>query len=176
MAQAFFFSFSSAEVKVLQISPNSSFVALGQPLKLNVTVTVNYVTFGQFYHQDDIYIVWSFRRFSSTSFEKLTTNRRHIYEDKVLDTYSHDSRASIVDTSTLLLVNTTLNDSGIYKCHVSSCCGKTISHDLYFNVTIEGRYFFCKFAENDINYKNVGQTAWDSEKIFGPLVKKHVPL
>ena len=176
MAQAFFFSFSSAEVKVLQISPNSSFVALGQPLKLNVTVTVNYVTDGRSYHWDSIYIRWSFRRFSSTFFEKLTRNRRHIYQDKVLDTYSYDSRASIVDTSTLLLVNTTLNDSGIYKCHVSSCCGKTISHDLYFNVTIEGRYFFCKFAENDINYKNVGQTAWDSEKIFGPLVKKHVPL
>ena len=125
------------EIKVLQISPNSSFVALGQPLKLNVTVTVN-VTDGRVYRRGYIHIRWSFRRFSSTSFEELTMNRWRLYRDRVY-TYSYNSRASIVNTATL--ANTTLNDTGTYQCYVKSRGYRFhwTGQRLYFNVTIEGR-------------------------------------
>ena len=130
------------QVKVVQISPNSSFVALGQPLKLNVTVTVN-VTDGRFYRRDYIHIRWSFRRFSSTSFEELTMNKWRLYRDRAYRVYpySYNSRASIVNTATLVLANTTLNDTGTYQCYVESrgFWFYWRSQRLYFNVTIEGR-------------------------------------
>ena len=126
-----------AQLKVLQISPNSSFVALGQPLKLNVTV--NNVTQPRYYR---LYIYWSFRRFSSTPFEELAKALWHVDQDKV-STDSHDSRASIVDNATLELVNTTLHDSGTYQCLITSYENKySTTRYLYFNVTIEGRLLF----------------------------------
>ena len=129
------------QLKVVQISPNSSFVALGQPLKLNVTVNV---TDGRFYRRDYFYTRWSFRRFSSTSFEELTMNKWRLYRDRayrVYHAYSYNSRASIANTATLVLANTTLNDTGTYQCYVASrrFWFYWRSQRLYFNVTIEGR-------------------------------------
>ena len=108
-----FFLERNAEVKVLQISPNSSFVALGQPLKLNVTVTANYVTDERYHIPNSVHIRWSFRRFSSTSFEELANALWRVDRNKAY-TNSYDSRASIVDNATLVMVNTSLNNSGTY--------------------------------------------------------------
>ena len=122
--------------KVLQISPNSSFVALKQPLKLNVTLNVTDKRDQFFRHLE---IEWSFRRFSSTSFQTLAS-AFWIYWD--LHTNSYNPRASIVNYSTLILVNTSLDDSGTYQLHVWSIFHYEIDQYLYFNVTIEGRLFF----------------------------------
>ena len=120
-----------AGLKVLQISPNSSFVALKQPLKLNVTGKRN-----------DLEIQWSFRRFSSRSFQGLALVSWRVNTDRVY-TYSYDPRASIVNHSTLVLVNTSLDDSGTYQCRVMSFLyHHYIDQYLHFNVTIEGRLFF----------------------------------
>ena len=135
-----FFLERNAEVKVLQISPNSSFVALGQPLKLNVTVTVNYVTDERYHIPDSVHIRWSFRRFSSTSFEELANALWRVDRNRVY-TNSYDSRASIVDNATLVMVNTSLNDSGTYHCYIDSSY-YFIGQRVYFNVAIEGRYSF----------------------------------
>ena len=122
--------------KVLQISPNSSFVALKQPLKLNVTVSVTDKPYH--YFSKHIHIEWSFRRFSSTSFQRLA---RALWNfGGSVYTNSYDPRASIVNHSTLILVNTSLDDSGTYQCHVR-LWHRDIQY-LYFNVTIEGRLFF----------------------------------
>ena len=123
--------------KVLQISPNSSFVALKQPLKLNVTLNVTDKRDQFFRHLE---IEWSFRRFSSTSFQTLAS-AFWIYWD--LHTNSYNPRASIVNYSTLILVNTSLDDSGTYQCRVMSFLyHHYIDQYLHFNVTIEGRLFF----------------------------------
>ena len=120
--------------KVLQISPNSSFVALKQPLKLNVTLNVTDKRNNFFFHLE---IRWSFRGFSSTSYQRLA---RAVWFYWNLHTNSYDPRASIVNHSTLVLVNTSLDDSGTYQCHVT-LWHRDIQY-LYFNVTIEGRLFF----------------------------------
>ena len=123
--------------KVLQISPNSSFVALKQPLKLNVTLNVTDKRYHFFSHS---VIQWSFRPFSSTSFQRLA---RALWNfGGSVYTNSYDPRASIVNNSTLVLVNTSLDDSGTYQCHVRSFLHHDIHQYLYFNVTIEGRLFF----------------------------------
>ena len=125
-----------AGIKVLQISPNSSFVALKQPLKLNITVSVTDKPYH--YFSKHIHIEWSFRRFSSTSFQRLA---RALWNfGGSVYTNSYDPRASIVNNSTLVLVNTSLDDSGTYQCHVT-LWHRDIQY-LYFNVTIEGRLFF----------------------------------
>ena len=125
-----------AGLKVLQISPNSSFVALKQPLKLNITVSVTDKPYH--YFSNHIHIEWSFRRFSSTSFQRLA---RALWNfGGSVYTNSYDPRASIVNNSTLVLVNTSLDDSGTYQCHVT-LWHRDIQY-LYFNVTIEGRLFF----------------------------------
>ena len=126
-----------AGIKVLQISPNSSFVALKQPLKLNVTLNVTDKRYHFFSH---LVIQWSFRPFSSTSFQRLA-RAVWFYWDSV-STSSVDPRASIVNHSTLILVNTSLDDSGTYQCHVRSFLHHDIHQYLYFNVTIERRLFF----------------------------------
>ena len=119
-----------AGIKVLQISPNSSFVALKQPLKLNVTGKRN-----------DLEIQWSFRRFSSRSFQGLAS--AFCFSWGRVYTNSYDPRASIVNYSTLVLVNTSLDDSGTYQCRVMSFLyHHYIDQYLHFNVTIEGRLFF----------------------------------
>ena len=134
-----------AGLKVLQISPNSSFVALKQPLKLNVTLNVT----DKRYFFSHLVIQWSFRRFSSISFQGLALVSWRVNTDRVY-TYSYDPRASIVNYSTLVLVNTSLNDSGTYQCRVWS-----IFYDqyLYFNVTIEGRLFFVNLLKIVKNLK-----------------------
>ena len=120
--------------KVLQISPNSSFVALKQPLKLNVTLNVTDKRNNFFFHLE---IRWSFRGFSSTSYQRLA---RAVWFYWNLHTNSYDPRASIVNHSTLVLVNTSLDDSGTYQCRVMSYF--FYDQYLYFNVTIEGRLLF----------------------------------
>ena len=123
-----------AGIKVLQISPNSSFVALKQPLKLNVTLNVT----NKRYFFSDLVIQWSFRRFSSISFQGLAWVLWRVNRDSV-DTYSYDPRASIVNRSTLVLVNTSLDDSDWITIMIMI---GSYNQYLYFNVTIEGRLFF----------------------------------
>ena len=148
---SFFLEQRGPELKFLQISPNLNFVALGQPLKLIVTFNVTGVHFG-------INIVWSFHRFSSTNL----TSRKELAKAHWLFGHSlDDSRVSIVgnsstSTGTLVLVNTTLNDSGTYQCELKPVhyLYTTKKYQLFFNVTIvKGKYLFYKLAENNINDK-----------------------
>ena len=111
---------------------------MGQPLKLNVTVTVN-VTDERYHVGDTVEIHWSFRRFSSKSYEELARALWRVYWDTV-STLSYNPRASIVDNSTLEVRNATLDDSGIYRCYVMSDWFYYTDQHLYmyFNVTIKG--------------------------------------
>ena len=115
-----------------RVSPESTYVARGQPLKLSVTLNGTYVDLSYFD------VSWRFRRFLSQSFNALL--RLTWYHYRI--TYRPvDTRASVVDNVSLLLSNTTLNDSGTYWCSVTSWSwsGRFRQINLYFNVTIEGR-------------------------------------
>lgn len=114
--------------KVEKISPNSIYVARGEPLKINVTL--NRTNYRRYFH-----IEWSFRRSSSRSYERVLLirwRRSHRYISMT------DKRFSAVGDATLLLANTTLNDSGTYMCEVFSLF--SLHPVLYFNITVEGWY------------------------------------
>ena len=116
--------------KVEKISPNSIYVARGEPLKLNVTLNgTNYRRYLQ--------IHWGFRRSSSRSYESVLSIRWIRSHRNISMT---DKRLSAVGDATLLLVNTTLNDSGTYMCQVFSFFRLFSYHVFYFNVTVEGWY------------------------------------
>lgn len=113
-----------------KISPNLTVLAPGQALKLNV----------EFNGTDDVArnvcIRWYFRGSPSKSVKKILSI--DWYNGRIVYYLNHDSRASGEDKESLLLVNTTLNDSGIYWYRVISR-DTSQSYSVHFNVIIEGR-------------------------------------
>jgi hypothetical protein len=114
-------------------SPNLIVIAQGEALQLNITLHGADVTVPMLLFMD-----WNFRA-NRSSFVKrllsLTWDRGSV----VSETF-YDERASTLDIASLLLVDTSLKDSGTYWCNVFSLP----SHQypvLYFNVTIQGKPF-----------------------------------
>ena len=114
-------------------SPNTTVVAKGEPFTLNVT----------FHGAEEnipmlVFIEWYFHLNSSTSIKRvlsLTWDR-----GSVVSNLYYDVRASVVNNSSLMLVNTTFSDSGKYSCNTFSLPKSVRYPALYFNVIVEGMY------------------------------------
>ena len=106
-------------------------VAKGEDLQLNITLHCADETLPML-----LFIDWNFRANHSNFVKRLlslTWDRGYV----VSETF-YDERASILDIASLLLVDTSLRDSGTYWCNVFSLP----SHQypvLYFNVTVQGK-------------------------------------
>ncbi|XP_028402685.1 uncharacterized protein LOC114525507 [Dendronephthya gigantea] len=82
-----------------------------------------------------VFLDWNFRA-DKSNFEKrllsVTWDRGHVVSEEF-----YDDRASILDSASLVLVDTTSSDSGIYWCNVFSLPSQHYPV-LHFNVTVQG--------------------------------------
>ena len=88
-----------------------------------------------------VFLDWNFRTYQSSVVKRLlsvTWDRGYVVSEEF-----YDERASILDSASLLLVDTTLEDSGTYWCNVFSLPSQHYPV-LYFNVTVEGRLSACR--------------------------------
>ena len=104
-------------------------VASEQPLRINISTNSSYLSeFSQ--------IRWEFKRCLTGKFK--TIFDINITNSRVMSLQNYDGRISLKleDQPTLLLANTTLSDSGTYRCII-----KTYYLSIIFdiNVTIAGR-------------------------------------
>ncbi len=106
-------------------------IAQGQALQLNITLRGTDETMPML-----IFLDWNFRAHRSNFVKRLlsvTWDRGYVVSEEF-----YDDRASILDTASLLLINTSLKDSGTYWCNVFSLPSQHYPV-LYFNVTVQGR-------------------------------------
>ena len=126
---------TSGKLWIQKSSPDLTVVAKGQPLQLNITLHGADETVPML-----LFIDWNFRANPSSSVKRLlslTWDRGYV----VSETF-YDERASTLDIASLLLVDTSLMDSGTYWCNVFSLPSHRYPL-LYFNVTVQGKLIKC---------------------------------
>ena len=104
-------------------------VASEQPLRINISTNSSYLSeFSQ--------IRWEFKRCLTGKFK--TIFDINITNSRVMSLQNYDGRISLKleDQPTLLLANTTLSDSGTYRCIIKTYY---LSINFDINVTIAGR-------------------------------------
>ena len=123
-------------------SPYRIKVAQGQTLQLNITLNGTYEKIPML-----VFLEWNFRSYHFSFVKRLlslTWDRGYVVSEKF-----YDERVSIMDSASLILVNTSVLDSGTYWCNVFSLPSNHYPV-VSFNVSVQGMYKVCLLILRDL--------------------------
>lgn len=142
---------SGEEFKVEKISPDPVFVELGQPLKLEINIPQLYL------ETWNMTAFWTyFPNHSSNSEEHNLQLLRNIGKDYIFH-HAYDPRVTVQRQADLVLVNTTVADTGVYQCRFRRPpnAWETL---VKFHVTIEGKKVLAQKGSPKPIYVATGDT------------------